>query len=110
MSLFSQLKESNCVLDKANNNNIETPEKDESMVPVHVEIAKVDETLMEHMENHEDEGAESKELGHDSFAEEEEEEEVCQHQSEVVFLFLVKMKTLAILLLLYLLCLKMCIV
>ena len=48
-----------------------------------VEIPPVDETLMESMEMHEDEGMESKELDHDSLVDEDE----VQYPSEVIFPF-----------------------
>ena len=48
-----------------------------------VEIPPVDETLMESIEMHEDEGMESKELDHDSLVDEDE----VQYPSEVIFPF-----------------------
>ena len=71
--------------------HVKTPTmKEESSETEHIEITPADKALMESMENHEDEPIESKELEHNSFTEEDEEEKVCQHESEVVFLFLCK--------------------
>ena len=50
---------------------------------VHVENPKVEVSLTETMEYHEDEGMESKELDRDSLIEEDE----VQHQSQLVFIF-----------------------
>ena len=87
-SLFSQWKESSLNLNKVCNNNAETPKKEEPLMLEHVETHKVeeslktedveippvDETLMESMENNEDEGTKSED--HD-----------VQRPSEVVFPF-----------------------
>ena len=87
MFLFPQLEKTYPNPNKVCSNNVETPRKEEILEIEHAEIPMVEESLTVSMENQKDEEAKSKELEHDSFAEEEE-EEVCQHQSEVVFFFL----------------------
>ena len=76
-SLFSQWKESNPTLDKANEKIMETE---------HVDVHKVEDSLVENLESHEDEGAKSKKLDHDSLVDDDE----GRHQNEVVFPFLCK--------------------
>ena len=83
ISLLAQWNESSPNPNKVYNNSVETPEKEESLEPEHVEVPKVDETLTENMESQEDEGTESKKLDHDSLVDDDE----VQHPGEVIFPF-----------------------
>ena len=76
-SLLSQWTESSSIPNKVCNNNVEEPLETE-----HKEIHKVEESLVENIESHEDEAMESKKLDHDSLVDDDED----RHQNEVVFL------------------------
>ena len=72
ISLLSKLKELSPTLDKVNDNSVETRIQEESLETEHVEIHKIEESLVENIESQEDKGRRSKK--HD-----------VQRPSEVVF-------------------------
>ena len=80
-SLFSQWKESSPNQNKVGNNGVKIPmTKDRTLKTEHGEIQKVEESLSESMENHEEEELELMKHDHDSLIEDDE----VQSHHEVV--------------------------